>query len=189
MRLNERCVAEFSTSSAPTDILASWIRRVSWTEAISGVGLFWRIIFCFTSRNDLTRNPSEWLYWTMPCAELAESGEPYAFQITFAIRRAWSSSRSTNCEKIRAARCPGIGRLSRASLYVNPFDPTAVFCRIRSAGPNVGKKGRTFTTSIPDSLPFYLVKERLGLRLFPTVNPAAMLDAKKKNICNGRHTV
>ena len=117
----------------------------------------------------------------LPCAELAESGEPYAFQITFAIRRAWSASRSTNCEKIGAARCPGIGRLFRASLYVNPFDPTAVFCRIRSAGPNVGEKRSYFHNIDPRLyLPFYLVKQRLGLRLFPTVNPATMLDDKKK---------
>ena len=62
---------------------ASSIKRVKWIEDISDVGLFWREIFCIISRKGPTKNPSEWIVLDNCHVELAESGEPYAFQITF----------------------------------------------------------------------------------------------------------
>ena len=83
MRLNERCVAEFSTSSAPTD-KEGFLNKKG--ELNRGYQRRWfilkgNLLFYFEKRSD--KEPIGVVVLDNCHVELAESGEPYAFQITF----------------------------------------------------------------------------------------------------------
>ena len=83
MRLNERCVAEFSTSSAPTD-KEGFLNKKG--ELNRGYQRRWfvlkgNLLYYFEKRSD--KEPIGVIVLDNCLVELAESGEPYAFQITF----------------------------------------------------------------------------------------------------------
>lgn len=83
MRLNERCVAEFSTSSAPTD-KEGFLNKKG--ELNRGYQRRWfilkgNLLYYFEKRSD--KEPIGVIVLDNCHVELAESGEPYAFQITF----------------------------------------------------------------------------------------------------------
>ena len=83
MRLNERCVAEFSTSSAPTD-KEGFLNKKG--EVNRGYQRRWfilkgNLLYYFEKRSD--KEPIGVIVLDNCHVELAESGEPYAFQITF----------------------------------------------------------------------------------------------------------
>ena len=83
MRLNERCVAEFSTSSAPTD-KEGFLNKKG--ELNRGYQRRWfvlkgNLLYYFEKRSD--KEPIGVVVLDNCHVELAESGEPYAFQITF----------------------------------------------------------------------------------------------------------
>lgn len=83
MRLNERCVAEYSTSSAPTD-KEGFLNKKG--ELNRGYQRRWfilkgNLLYYFEKRSD--KEPIGVIVLDNCHVELAESGEPYAFQITF----------------------------------------------------------------------------------------------------------
>lgn len=83
MRLNERCVAEFSTSSAPID-KEGFLNKKG--EVNRGYQRRWfilkgNLLYYFEKRSD--KEPIGVIVLDNCHVELAESGEPYAFQITF----------------------------------------------------------------------------------------------------------
>ena len=83
MRLNERCVAEYSTSSAPTD-KEGYLNKKG--ELNRGYQRRWfilkgNLLYYFEKRSD--KEPIGVIVLDNCHVELAESGEPYAFQITF----------------------------------------------------------------------------------------------------------
>lgn len=83
MRLNEKCVAEYSTSSAPTD-REGYLNKKG--ELNRGYQRRWfilkgNLLYYFEKRSD--KEPIGVIVLDNCHVELAESGEPYAFQITF----------------------------------------------------------------------------------------------------------
>ena len=83
MKLNERCVAEFSTSSAPID-KEGYLNKKG--ELNRGYQRRWfilkgNLLYYFEKRSD--KEPIGVIVLDNCHVEMAESGEPYAFQITF----------------------------------------------------------------------------------------------------------
>ncbi|XP_068677991.1 uncharacterized protein [Montipora capricornis] len=83
MRLNEKCVAEYSTSSAHTDKEGHLNKK---GELNRGYQRRWfilkgNLLYYFEKRSD--KEPIGVIVLDNCHVELAESGEPYAFQITF----------------------------------------------------------------------------------------------------------
>ena len=83
MKLNERCVAEYSTSSAPID-KEGYLNKKG--ELNRGYQRRWfllkgNLLYYFEKRSD--KEPIGVIVLDNCHVELAESGEPYAFQISF----------------------------------------------------------------------------------------------------------
>lgn len=83
MRLNEKCVSEYCTSSAPTD-KEGYLNKKG--EVNRGYQRRWfilkgNLLYYFEKRSD--KEPIGVIVLDNCHVELAESGEPYAFQITF----------------------------------------------------------------------------------------------------------
>lgn len=83
MRLNERCVAEFSTSSAPTDKEGFLNKKGEFNRGYQRRWFILKgnLLYYFEKRSD--KEPIGVIVLDNCHVELAESGEPYAFQITF----------------------------------------------------------------------------------------------------------